>query len=418
MSASAPTISHSVDLLSTQASLDPSTPKSKEFQAHADYHHQHHQIPLVLPSPDDSESDEIEGAPSESRSSSDTTLSTNSDNINSANTTTNTSLNKTVCHGRVKDPEAMVSKTWWKTVFSDQLYLQTDGDVVEDPAITLEEVRLLEGISAIHNILQASFSPDRTIKVLDLCCGQGRHTLQLAELYPSLELHGHDQSEFLIQLARSRAAASASSKDDVPLSSSPSKSETTACAQINFTIGDCRSIPFPDQTFDLVLMMGNSFGYFSNDKDDETVLAQISRVLCPGGVVVLDITDGAYQRENFSPRGWEWVDDEMLVCRERWLSEDRKRLVCREVVIKTALGVIRDQFYQERLYDGEEMRHLLRSAGLKRLCEADEEQQQAQGDHLVRDLEIKTGKEMSQRGEDLGMMDQRNFVVAVKPTTL
>lgn len=414
MSASAPTISHNVDLLSTQASLDPSeTLKSKEAQDHAGHHHQHHQIPLVLPSPDDSESDE--GAASEGHSSSDTTLSTNNDNINIANTTTNTNI----CHGRVKNPEAMVPKTWWKTVFSDQLYLQTDGDVVEDPAITLEEIRVLERISAVHDILQASSSPDRSVKVLDLCCGQGRHTLQLAELYPSLELHGHDQSEFLIQLARSRAAAAAaaSSKDDVLSSSSSSNSRKKIGAQINFTVGDCRSIPFLDQTFDLVLMMGNSFGY-SNDKDDETVLAQISRILCPGGVVVLDITDGAYQRENFSPRGWEWVDDEMLVCRERWLSEDRKRLVCREIVIKTAQGVIRDQFYQERLYDSDEIRHLLRGAGLKWLCQDDEEQQQAQGGYLMHDLEIKTGKEMSQRGEDLGMMDQRHFFIAVKPTTL
>ncbi|KAG0293103.1 hypothetical protein BGZ96_003326 [Linnemannia gamsii] len=414
MSASAPTISHGVDLLPTQTSLDPpETPKFKDTQDHASHHHQ---MPLVLPSPDDSESDEIEGAASETDSSNDTTHSTNNDYINIANTTTNTNFNRAICHGRVKNPEAMVPKTWWKTVFSDQLYLQTDGDVVEDPAITLEEVRLLEGISAIHDILQASSSPDRTIKVLDLCCGQGRHTLLLAELYPSLELHGHDQSEFLIQLARSRAAAAVSSKDDVP-SSASSNSKNKGGAKINFTIGDCRSIPFPDQTFDLVLMMGNSFGYFSNDKDDESVLAQISRILCPGGVVVLDITDGAYQRENFSPRSWEWVDDEMLVCRERWLSEDRKRLVCREVVIKTAQGIIRDQFYQERLYDGEEIQHLLRGAGLKRLYQDDEGQQQAQGDQ-ARDLAIKTGKEMSQRGEDLGMMGQRNFVIAVKTTTL
>ncbi|KAF9131728.1 hypothetical protein BGX30_012982, partial [Mortierella sp. GBA39] len=187
---------------------------------------------------------------------------------------------------------------------------------------------------------------------------------------------------------------------------------------IQFTIGDCRSIPFSDSTFDLVLVMGNSFGYFSNDKDDENLLTQIHRVLRPGGVVVLDITDGAYQRENYSPRGWEWVDDEMLVCRERWLSEDKKRLVCREVVVKTAQGVIRDQFYQERLYDSGEMGEVLRAAGLKRVDQEEvSEDQKGQGpeDHQVHDLEIKTGKEMSQRGEDLGMMDQRKFVVAVKP---
>lgn len=407
MSASTPTIlplslehltNQQVDMFSSE------TLKSSK-QAPSHQHHNHHQIPSALPSPDDSESDEIEGG-----TSSRTTISTNN-------------TNGTICHGRVKNPEAMVSKTWWKNVFSDQLYLQTDGDVVEDPAITLEEVRLLEGITAIRDILQASTDSSasaRTIKVLDLCCGQGRHILQLAELYPALELFGHDQSEFLIQLARSRAAAAATStaastKDDVPLTTSPSTNKKGS--QIQFTIGDCRSIPFSDSTFDLVLVMGNSFGYFSNDKDDETVLTQVYRVLRPGGVVVLDITDGAYQRENYSPRGWEWVDDEMLVCRERWLSEDKKRLVCREVIVKTTQGVIRDQFYQERLYDSGEMGEVLKAAGLKRVDQEEvaEEQRQGQDDHQVLDLEIKTGKEMSQRGEDLGMMDQRKFVVAVKP---
>ncbi|KAF8945262.1 hypothetical protein BGZ47_002977 [Haplosporangium gracile] len=408
MSQPSPILSLSLDHLSTQVSLDSSEvlKPPKEAQDRVDHRNNNninHQIPSVLPSPDDSESDEIEGG-----ATSKTSLSnSNNNNNDTANMTTTSNTKGVICHGRVKNPETMVSKAWWKTVFGDQLYLQTDGDVVEDPAITLEEVRLLEGITAVRDVLQASITSStsgRTVKALDLCCGQGRHILQLSERYPALELYGHDQSEFLIQLARSRTATAAKNTND-------KKGD-----QIQFTIGDCRTIPFADSTFDLVLVMGNSFGYFSNDKDDETLLTQIHRVLQPGGVVVLDITDGAYQRENYSPRGWEWIDDEMMVCRERWLSEDRKRLVCREVVVKTAQGVIRDQFYQERLYDSEEMEHLLKGVGLKRLEQEEGVDHQRQNDSQVHDLEIKTGKEMSQRGEDLGMMDQRKFVVAVKPS--
>lgn len=50
-----------------------------------------------------------------------------------------------ICHGRVKegDFERMVPAQWWKTVFADGLYLKTDGDVVEDPEITREEIRLV-----------------------------------------------------------------------------------------------------------------------------------------------------------------------------------------------------------------------------------------------------------------------------------
>lgn len=51
-------------------------------------------------------------------------------------------LNAT-CHGRVveDDFERMVPAQWWKHVFADAYYLKTDGDVVEDPEITKEELK-------------------------------------------------------------------------------------------------------------------------------------------------------------------------------------------------------------------------------------------------------------------------------------
>ncbi|KAI9236201.1 MAG: S-adenosyl-L-methionine-dependent methyltransferase [Podila humilis] len=299
-------------------------------------------------------------------------------------------LPQAVCHGRVQNPEVMVQKAWWKSVFGDNLYLQTDGDVVEDPAITLEEVRLLENYQVIHSTLKTIPGNDsEKTRILDLCCGQGRHILQLAKLYPHLELHGHDQSEYLIRLAQSRAEAA----------------EVTE--RTHFTIGDCRSIPHPDNTFSLVLVMGNSFGYFATDNANTDLLKEICRILKPGGIAVLDLADGAYLRENFSPRGWEWIDDTMIVCRERQLSKDKRRLVSREVVISTGKGVIRDQFYQECLYDLNEIDQLVREAGLVTHGKGKE------GDE-AKVSENTLGKDMSKRGEDLGMMEQRNFVLITK----
>jgi len=47
------------------------------------------------------------------------------------------------CYGRVHNLEDMVPTQWWTTVF-DAMYLKTDGDVVEDPEITKEEIIMLE----------------------------------------------------------------------------------------------------------------------------------------------------------------------------------------------------------------------------------------------------------------------------------
>jgi hypothetical protein len=57
--------------------------------------------------------------------------------------TTSTTTLKPPCHGRVTedDFEKMVPAQWWKHVFADSYYLKTDGDVVEDPEITKEELK-------------------------------------------------------------------------------------------------------------------------------------------------------------------------------------------------------------------------------------------------------------------------------------
>jgi D-alanine-D-alanine ligase len=59
----------------------------------------------------------------------------------------------TVCYGPVEDLGALVPVTWWKTVFSDGLYLKTDGDVVEDADITKEEISLLRRIPEVLSVL-------------------------------------------------------------------------------------------------------------------------------------------------------------------------------------------------------------------------------------------------------------------------
>src|SRR6202162_3348262 len=71
--------------------------------------------------------------------------------------------------GPVSDLERHLPSEWWRTLFNS-LYLETDGDIVENDRNTGQDVDLL--------IRSAGIERDR--RVLDLCCGQGRHSLELA----------------------------------------------------------------------------------------------------------------------------------------------------------------------------------------------------------------------------------------------
>ncbi len=210
--------------------------------------------------------------------------------------------------------------------------------------------------------------------ILDLCCGQGRHCLQMARL-GFRHLYGYDRSHYLIQKARSQAK-----KEGLP---------------VTFKEGDARKLSFADQSFEVVMLLGNSFGYFDSAQQDVRVLKEVARVLKPDGRILLDLTDGDYMRTHFKPRSWEWLDQYHFVCRERALSADEQRLICREILTHTTKGVLVDQFYAERLYSPESITLLLQEAGFA---------------HVVLQGNLQTG---SQRNQDVGMMERRLIATAV-----
>jgi D-alanine-D-alanine ligase len=268
--------------------------------------------------------------------------------------------------GPVSDLERHLPNDWWRTLFN-AVYLKTDGDVVENDANTRGEIeRVIAAVGLEHD--------DR---ILDLCCGQGRHSLELARI-GYRRVTGLDRSRYLVRLARRRAR-------DMGL-------------EVRFREGDARKFALRDGPFDAVLVMGNSFGYFDREEDDLAVLSSIKRVLRSAGTLVIDITDGTWMREHFEPRSWEWIDENHFVCRERSLSTDKARLISREVVVHAEKGVIADQFYAERLYSSERLQALLTEAGFRNV---------RIHDRLSAD---------SNRGGDLGMMAHRNLVSAEAPT--
>lgn len=266
--------------------------------------------------------------------------------------------------GPVTRPESYVNPEWWRHIFN-ALYLKTDGDVVDDENITRHETGLF--------IKLLKLKKENT--VLDVCCGQGRHCFEFFKRgFTNVE--GIDRSAFLITKARNKSKLNG--------------------YKIVFKEGDARNLQYAPESFDVVTILGNSFGYFQHTADDICVLQSAFKILKPGGKILIDIADGNFLKHNFVPRSWEWINNNYFVCRERSLSANKKKLISREVITHTKKGVIADQFYAENLYTENDIKLLLQQAGFTNIT-------------LHSSLKVN-----SIRNQDLGMMENRLIITAVK----
>ncbi len=102
--------------------------------------------------------------------------------------------------------------------------------------------------------------------VLDLCCGPGRHSIELATR--GFAVTGVDRSPFLLERARDRAAK--------------------AGVAVEWIEADMRHFERPS-AFDLALSLFTSFGYFETDADNRQVLRNVRNNLAAGGTFVIDV---------------------------------------------------------------------------------------------------------------------------------
>ena len=112
----------------------------------------------------------------------------------------------------------------------------------------------------------------RYARVLDLCCGYGRHALRLAQL--GYQVTGLDRDEAAINKARCSAAE--------------------AGQDISYIVDDMRQVGKVAGEFDAIINMWQSFSYF-DEETNRDLLRQICSKLTPGGRFVIDM----YNRDYF-----------------------------------------------------------------------------------------------------------------------
>jgi len=131
-------------------------------------------------------------------------------------------------------------------------------------------------------------------RVLDVPCGWGRHTLELARR--GFRVTGVDLSPASLERARVAAGGEGLEVELVEL--------------------DMRELPW-EAEFEAVLNLWSSFGYFETDAENERALAAMARALVPGGALLLDTINPPGLFRAFRAQTWQEVSGGALMLEER-----------------------------------------------------------------------------------------------------
>lgn len=102
-------------------------------------------------------------------------------------------------------------------------------------------------------------------KLLDICCGFGRHTFEISNLV-KCQTVGIDLSDDYLTIAKEKYSA----------------------PNIKYVNGDMRNIRM-EKRFDAVTNLFTSFGFFDKDEENEKVIQEANKSLKEGGLFLLDV---------------------------------------------------------------------------------------------------------------------------------
>jgi len=174
-------------------------------------------------------------------------------------------------------------------------------------------------------------------KICDLCCGVGRHNLELAR--HGLNVTGVDRTAMYLEEAKKKANEEG--------------------LNIRFVQEDMRRFCEPD-AFDAVINVFTSFGYFEDAADDKRVIENVYKSLKKGGIFLIDIMGKEVLARIFQEKRWR-EEDGLIVLEEAKISEDWSYIDSRWIIITDGM---RDECrFTLRLYSAAELVELLKGCG-------------------------------------------------------
>jgi len=181
-------------------------------------------------------------------------------------------------------------------------------------------------------------------RVLDMACGTGRHSHELARR--GFEVVGVDISPDLLAIAEADAEAES--------------------LNASFLAADLRQLEF-DQEFDLVLNLNDgAIGYFETEEENHRTFEVIAAALRPGGGNLLQLPNVLYAETHLPQKTWIAGEGMVELIDHRWDARTRylEGSTMPILVGETFEGVAPIPFRQ-RLYSVEELTEIYASVGME-----------------------------------------------------
>jgi len=153
----------------------------------------------------------------------------------------------------------MNKKQWYETLF-------------ENYGLKYDNEPFTQGTLGECDFIEQEISSDKSLKIIDIGCGTGRHSIELAKR--GYTVTGIDLSETLLVRAREKAAE--------------------AGVKVDFLHHDARNLPFENQ-FDLAIMMcEGGFPLMETDEMNFEILKNVAKTLKPGAKFIFTTLNGLF----------------------------------------------------------------------------------------------------------------------------
>lgn len=186
--------------------------------------------------------------------------------------------------------------------------------------------------------------PEEGARVLDLACGTGRHSIELARR--GFSVVGVDIAPDLLEVAR--------------------RDGEEADGDVSFLEADLRGLDF-DEEFDVVLNLNDgAIGYFETEEENHRTFEVIAAALRPGGGNLLQLPNVLYAETHLPQKTWIAGEGMVELIDHRW--EPRTRYLegsTMPILVGEVFEGVKPIPFRQRLYSADELDEIYQSVGME-----------------------------------------------------